>query len=71
MTLLSFNGGERPTVLGVYLNSFTIIVVSTYISTMSDAVTTIANTAMNADIWNYQHIFPGNVWTAVWAFLNL
>lgn len=47
------------TVLGVYMNSFVLIVVSTYISTMLDAVVSIANTAMNADIWDYQQYISG------------
>lgn len=47
------------TILGVYMNSFVLIVVSTYLSTMLDAIVSITNTAMNADIWDYQQYISG------------
>lgn len=47
------------TIAGVYMNSFIIIVVSTYISTMLDSIVSIANTAMNADVWDYQQYLSG------------
>lgn len=47
------------TIAGVYMNSFVIIVVATYISTVLDAVVAIANQAQTADIWDYQQYISG------------
>lgn len=46
-------------VAGVYLNSFVIIIVSTYISTMLTSVVGIVSNAMTADIWDYQQYISG------------
>ncbi|MGN0570562.1 MAG: MFS transporter [Candidatus Fimenecus sp.] len=46
-------------VAGVYLNSFVIIIVSTYISTMFNSVIGIVSGSMTADIWDYQQYISG------------
>lgn len=46
-------------VAGVYMNSFVIIIVSTYISTMFTSVIGIASSAITADIWDYQQYISG------------
>lgn len=44
---------------GIYLNSLVLIVASTYISTMLTSVSSIANSAITADIWDYQQYISG------------
>lgn len=44
---------------GIYLNSLVLIVASTYISTMLTSVSSIANGAITADIWDYQQYISG------------
>lgn len=46
-------------VAGVYLNSFVIIIISTYISTMFTSVVGIVSNSMTADIWDYQQYISG------------
>lgn len=46
-------------VAGVYLHSFTIIMVSTYISTILTSVVSIVGYAITADIWDYQQYISG------------
>lgn len=46
-------------VAGVYLDSFVIIIVSTYISTMLTSVVGIVSNSMTADIWDYQQYISG------------
>lgn len=44
---------------GVYLDSFVIIIVSTYISTVLASVIAIVSNSMTADIWDYQQYISG------------
>ncbi|MGN1349030.1 MAG: hypothetical protein ACI4VI_08810, partial [Acutalibacteraceae bacterium] len=44
---------------GVYLDSFFIIIISTYISTMLTSVVGIVSNSMTADIWDYQQYISG------------
>ncbi len=46
-------------VAGVYMGSFFVIIVSTYISTMLSSIISIASGAINADIWDYQQYISG------------
>ncbi|MGN1124115.1 MAG: MFS transporter, partial [Eubacterium sp.] len=46
-------------IAGVYLDSFVIIIVSTYISTMLTSVVGIVTNSMTADIWDYQQYISG------------
>lgn len=46
-------------VAGVYMNSFIIIIASTYISTMFTSVIGIASSAITADVWDYQQYISG------------
>ncbi|MGN1421591.1 MAG: MFS transporter [Eubacterium sp.] len=46
-------------VAGVYLDSFVIIIISTYISTMLTSVVGIVSNSMTADIWDYQQYISG------------
>lgn len=46
-------------VTGVYMNSFAIIIVSTYISNMLGSIVGIAGTSITADIWDYQQYISG------------
>ncbi|MGN0515889.1 MFS transporter [Eubacterium sp.] len=46
-------------IVGVYLDSFLIIIVSTYISTMLTSVVGIVTNSMTADIWDYQQYISG------------
>ncbi|MGN1443500.1 MAG: MFS transporter, partial [Acutalibacteraceae bacterium] len=46
-------------IAGVYLDSFVIIIISTYISTMLTSVVGIVSNSMTADIWDYQQYISG------------
>lgn len=46
-------------IAGVYIDSFVIIVIASYISTMLSSAISIATTAMTADIWDYQQYISG------------
>lgn len=46
-------------VAGVYMNSFVIIIASTYVSTMFNSVIGIVSGSMTADIWDYQQYISG------------
>ncbi len=46
-------------VAGVYLDSFVIIIASTYVSTMLTSVVGIVTNSMTADIWDYQQYISG------------
>lgn len=46
-------------VAGVYLNSFFLVILSTFISTMMASLLDITNKSMMADIWDYQQYISG------------
>lgn len=46
-------------VAGVYINSFFLIILSTYISTVMTSLLDITNKSINADIWDYQQYMSG------------
>lgn len=45
--------------IGVYLNSLIIIILSSYLSSLFNSVVSIANSAITADIWDYQQYISG------------
>lgn len=47
------------TIAAVYMDSLVLIIVSTYISTLFASIASIASSAMNADIWDYQQYISG------------
>lgn len=46
-------------IAGVYMDSFVVIIAATYISTMLTSVSSIAASAITADIWDYQQYISG------------
>ncbi len=45
--------------IGVYLDSLLIIILSSYVSSLFNSVVSIANSAITADIWDYQQYISG------------